>query len=881
MQASSWVSERIEALARNHPVVWVEDPYKLLDAAEIRALSDGLKRRDQSVAVVGNAYRLREFLAGIDPVGASPRFVVIDQSYTTRDPHLLPQDAKPSDLSPLAAPDWKPFVPAEARFRPTVRDFLVEATGFDDWPNEVNIFPYERLARSRPAEFIGAYAAFRAMGRTLTSDDLVVVGASAVLRLNLFELTDSMDALELAFHSDDRWSELKSMFNGAEQDIVMTRLRGLPAPIGDLFSGGSDIARAAVTALIVLKQHFPDRPGAHLPFVSPLLSKYSECDVPVAREPEPWFLSEEVPRYEKLVADEFLKHIRDALKLDNADNARRFGQEERLSGKLRSLVSFEIERPPLTLGQERNRFRLEHLVPEFSQAKADLSTIVNKTRPTIEGLRLKPAGKLQLAQFMKLFDETGFHLCDRLIGRLETLIYYITAPAREQWQTIPGFEQRWDVELRECREVIAGASKLRDELDHNFGRMLEERYTDIVPAEVLPTDLFYEKFIAERRRNADGTLKRAVVLVIDSMRLDIWREIVRPALETDYAVEETLGFALLPTETRYSRRSFFAGKTPGTGTDGKESDLLAQLINRVHRQSVDFEDLQPRRPGMAFGVRSKDSKHSTYAGVFDFPDVLSHEVDWDPHTLHEVQRPLVEKIRALLAEAGPDALVFITADHGHVLQERGAPVRIRGAVDGVGYRAAHVSQRIEGEAAARLFQFEARKLRHNATGWFVFPKPGSALRDADEDGKRFKPSANYRHGGLSMVEVVIPLACLRHRSVVARVTLTPSVRQKGVVAQAMPIEITVRADSLLTSPVFVTADQDGVESVRVANVSTTPQSVTVSWLPTSAGRRRIVFTALLAGENVGEATIDVDVAGAKVPQVDVARAKLAKLFGDE
>jgi len=356
---------------------------------------------------------------------------------------------------------------------------------------------------------------------------------------------------------------------------------------------------------------------------------------------------------------------------------------------------------------------------------------------------------------------------------------------------------------------------------------------------------------------------------------------VRPALEVEYEVEETLGFALLPSETRYSRRSFFAGKTPGSGTDGRESDLLAQLMSRVHGKPVEFEDLQPRPPGMAFGVRSKDAARTTYAGVFDFPDLLSHEVNWDPHTLHRVQAPLVEGIRALLRQAGEDALVFITADHGHVLRDRGAPVRIRGAVDGVGYRAAHVGQRIEGESAARLFQIEARTLRHNAAGWFVFPKPGFALRDSEDEARRFRPSASYRHGGISMVEVVIPLACLRHRSMVAKVSLTPVVRQKVLVAQPATIELSVVADTMLTSPVFITADQDGIENVWVNEVSTKPQTVAVKYLPTDAGKRRVTFTALMAGERVGEATLNVDVASAKVAEADLTRVKLAKLFGDD
>ena len=140
MFPTDWVKERIVTLAKHHAVVWVEDPYRLLDDADLERLRAESATRGQTVTRVERAYRLRQFLDGIDPVGSSPKFVVVDQAYTTRDPHVLPQDAKPSNLLPLTAPDWKPFVPADARFRPTVRDFLIEATGFDDWPNQVNIY---------------------------------------------------------------------------------------------------------------------------------------------------------------------------------------------------------------------------------------------------------------------------------------------------------------------------------------------------------------------------------------------------------------------------------------------------------------------------------------------------------------------------------------------------------------------------------------------------------------------------------------------------------------------------------------------------------------------------------------------------------------------
>lgn len=86
-------------------------------------------------------------------------------------------------------------------------------------------------------------------------------------------------------------------------------------------------------------------------------------------------------------------------------------------------------------------------------------------------------------------------------------------------------------------------------------------------------------------------MTRAIILVFDSMRYDIWRQLVKPMLEREYVIEEDVGFALLPSETRVSRRSFFAGKPPSaTPKSGKESDLFAELVSSFHGKRVIMED---------------------------------------------------------------------------------------------------------------------------------------------------------------------------------------------------------------------------------------------------------------------------------------------------
>lgn len=152
MRPSEWAMQHVETLARHHRAVWVEDPYALIEDGEISLLQHRIGLTGHVVLAVESAFMLRQELEERDP--STARVVIIDQSYTLRDPHLLPKDAKPADLRPLSAPDWKPLLNREAVFRPTVRDFLIYVTGDDRWPAEVNIYPYEKLARDNAHGFL-------------------------------------------------------------------------------------------------------------------------------------------------------------------------------------------------------------------------------------------------------------------------------------------------------------------------------------------------------------------------------------------------------------------------------------------------------------------------------------------------------------------------------------------------------------------------------------------------------------------------------------------------------------------------------------------------------------------------------------------------------
>jgi len=882
MKASEWAGSQVENLSDRETIVWIEDPYRLLTDEAILDLEKRLASVGTSIVRADNAFRLRERLNELDPLVSRSRLVIIDRSYTVRDDNELPRDAKSIDLLPLAAPDWLRQVATDARRRLTVQSFLTAVSGYGNWPSQVNIFPYEKLARESPAPFIRAFETFRRSGRTITDEDLIVVGASALFEIDLFDLTSPYDALWIGFH--ESWDRFREFFNERELSVLRAKLCELPIPLGDLFGSNAGLARTAVISLLVLQQHFPDTAGHYLEFLSPTLARYRDARLPIQKEVPSWFVDDEIPRFEELCTDQFLAHLRSVLRLDEPDQARKFVQDEQMSQRLRSLAPFELQpaRGVADATAEAS-FELGHLVPEFRQFKAVLHKLVQEAKRPIESLKLRPDKEISSRDLLNVFVDQRFYRSDRIVGRLQRLIADIEGPARRKWSLVPGFEDRWNKEVRECRDLIVLAGRLRDDLDLRFGRLLESRFGEMVPEEILQTDKFYADFIAPRRRNVDGKLSEALVLVVDSMRFDIWRELLRPALEHEYACDEQIGFAVLPSMTEFSRRAFFAGQPPALlPPSGKESDLFAELLKRTHGHQVTFEEVPHKRQGMVFGVRSRGDKDKTWAAVFDFPDALSHEVDWDPHTLQEAQRPLIREVQALLAEVEPDCLVFVTADHGHILQSQGARVNLDGAQD-VGYRSAYSAKRVEGKWASALFQIPAQVLRHNRPGWWLFPRPGYALYDASRSGGRFQPTATYRHGGLSMFEVVVPLACLRHRKARVNVRLSFVACEAVRVGEPSFIEVSVSADGTLASPLLVTSDNEAIESATVGEVSSIPKVVRLEFAPTAPGGQRITVTAWLGGAKVGQCQGEVEVlrAARSVDSETVAKAKLLKLFGDE
>ncbi len=79
MRPSEWLKERIEAAANHQKLVWVEDPYRLLECEEVAGLHSALDNLGHTLIVVTNAFRLREAFADLGAKSGSTAMVVVDQ----------------------------------------------------------------------------------------------------------------------------------------------------------------------------------------------------------------------------------------------------------------------------------------------------------------------------------------------------------------------------------------------------------------------------------------------------------------------------------------------------------------------------------------------------------------------------------------------------------------------------------------------------------------------------------------------------------------------------------------------------------------------------------------------------------------------------------
>jgi hypothetical protein len=289
-----------------------------------------------------------------------------------------------------------------------------------------------------------------------------------------------------------------------------------------------------------------------------------------------------------------------------------------------------------------------------------------------------------------------------------------------------------------------------------------------------------------------------VFIVIDCMRLDQWLTL-EPLLEDWFEIQREFQISILPTATPYSRNAIFSGLLPAQMWK-KHPDLWQETTedertrNRFERQ---FLELQLQRLGAvpAKGLKylkiyDVEEAHATrrqinsfsglslVAMVFNFIDILAHgrseneilqELAPDEAAFRSVMKawfthsPLYEILQSLATQ---DCVTVITTDHGAVLGRRSALVH--------GNR----------DTSTNLRYKYGVNLNTDAKQAIIVRKPMDYLLPDDGVNKNYilaredfyfvyptrfheyerQFRGSFQHGGVSLEEMVLPVATLRPRS---------------------------------------------------------------------------------------------------------------------
>ena len=289
---------------------------------------------------------------------------------------------------------------------------------------------------------------------------------------------------------------------------------------------------------------------------------------------------------------------------------------------------------------------------------------------------------------------------------------------------------------------------------------------------------------------------KVCLLVVDCMRHDHFRSI-QPLLEPFFNIEINHKFSLLPTATPYSRNAIFSGlfpsdiikKYPKQGQDIRdnapslnqyEDQFLKDQLNnmKLNNKSIYYHKIWAVEEGLKFQNRIKDYiQIDMLALVVNFVDILAHKSS-QMDVLKEMvpdesgYRTAVKSwlknswlLQVLKQLSDHNYTVILTSDHGSIRVQRDVMVAAdKDASSGVRYK---VGRNLNTKNKNGLLITDPNEYKLPAFGaqptyliarddaYFIYPNQAHRYQ------AKFKNS--FQHGGISMEEIMVPVAIMKSR----------------------------------------------------------------------------------------------------------------------
>jgi len=362
----------------------------------------------------------------------------------------------------------------------------------------------------------------------------------------------------------------------------------------------------------------------------------------------------------------------------------------------------------------------------------------------------------------------------------------------EDWHEAARILASWDLELDDSNDtgLLQTHEGTKKEWNTEFTKYIEKEYTRWLHTDdrpLLSPDITGQFVVPELKKN-----KKVLFLVIDCMRLDQWM-LVEPLLAEFYNIQRHFYFSILPSATPFARNALFAGKFPDDINEIYPDNYKIQDEGSLNRFEDQFLADSMTHQGLDLQKQLKyvkifnntegeelnkrvadyfDSKLVTF--VFNFLDILAHgrsnnvilrEVAGNEAAFRSLMKgwfihsPLFAILKAF---ATRDFTVVITSDHGSVLCKRGTVAHGRRSTStNLRYKYGDnlnsdpkESILIKNPDKWRLPSFTIATTYIIAKEDFYFVYPNNY----NEMVRQFMNS--FQHGGISLEEMVVPLAVL-------------------------------------------------------------------------------------------------------------------------
>jgi len=443
--------------------------------------------------------------------------------------------------------------------------------------------------------------------------------------------------------------------------------------------------------------------------------------------------------------------------------------------------------------------------PDLLDAYYWSTEILNLRQVLAKGLKQIASASLAdpsgLSPLLELWNE-------KRVNRLE---YYLAALTRllEHGQLLPRPEQDLPslfgnaVHRLRTRIRLLGDEIQRqlDSLNRAFQQLVAAQYPCWVEekagasSSLILTSQFIRRCL---KPHWDPLKEKAALLIFDGMRYDIWDELLRPLLQDRLEfVAEYPGCSILPSETQLTRKAISAGLFPnGFDSNAAEDRLLKESLSREFGIQEEVKVITPEGSGTGETVRYRAGNLDVY--IFELCDKELHHIKIKklPDGREVPSRPLSfvyelnikniidTEVMSVVRALTPGTKVFITADHGfgrvgrEALWFQDSNLNDRDDCSYLNcwlkvdcsstYLPKKVLDNIIAFSPDQLRLPEQQTTKIQKTGQtltkhfraVVFPRIGFSF---SRPGSHYNPDA-FSHGGISIQEMIIPMAVMKVRA---------------------------------------------------------------------------------------------------------------------